>query len=464
MSTPPASPLAKIAKVLTSLTFRYIAKYLAVLTLSVFMLQGALYTYFSFTYFGGLNEAIVEELETLEIIYNGQSVAGVTAYVEDQYRTPAADHFYYLLLDRQGNKVAGDLDASPRYREFSSGWMGFDLAFLRWGQQLDVDFLARRATLDNGFEVMVARKYADVITQSSLVFSTLFRALVATLILGLIGGFFSASSALDRIENLNLELSTIIRGDRSKRLTLDEKKGYLRDLSVEMNSMLDQMESLMKGVRRVSDNIAHDLRTPLTRMRNQLIGLQGAGHLDTAPDVDHLVAECDDLLASFNALLRISTLESSARSSSAAAEVDLGGLLQDVYELYEPLAQEKNIAFNLKAASGKCKGEADLLFQMFANLMDNAVKYTPERGSINVELQAGAGHSHRVTISDSGPGIAPEERENAFRRFYRVESSRSQQPGHGLGLSLVKAIAQYHDGSVNLRSNSPGLTVEVLLP
>ncbi|MFK8048212.1 MAG: ATP-binding protein [Halioglobus sp.] len=464
MSASPASPLAKIAKVLTSLTFRYIAKYLAVLTLSVFMLQGALYIYFSFTYFGGLNEAIVEELETLEIIYNGQSVVGVTAYVEDQYRTPAADHFYYLLLDREGNKVAGDLDASPRYREFSSGWMGFDLAFLRWGQQLDVDFLARRATLGNGFGVMVARKYADVITQSSLVFSTLFRALVATLILGLIGGFFSASSALDRIENLNLELSTIIRGDRSKRLTLDEKKGYLRDLSVEMNSMLDQMESLMNGVRRVSDNIAHDLRTPLTRMRNQLIGLQGASHLDTAPDVDHLVAECDDLLASFNALLRISTLESSARSSSAAAEVDLGGLLQDVYELYEPVAQEKNIALNFKAAPGKCKGEADLLFQMFANLMDNAVKYTPERGSINVELQAGAGHSHRITISDSGPGIAPEERENAFRRFYRVESSRGQQPGHGLGLSLVKAIAQYHDGSVSLRANNPGLTVEVLLP
>lgn len=463
MNTSSVSPLAKIAKVLTSLTFRYIAKYLAVLTLSVFMLQGTLYAYFSFTYFGGLNEAIVEELETLEIIYNGQSVDGVTSYIEDQYRTPASDHFYYLLLDGQGKKVAGDLDVSPSYREFSSGWMGFDLAFLRWGQQLEVDFLARRSTLDNGFEVMVARKYAEVIAQSSLVFSTLFRALVATLILGLIGGFFSASSALDRIENLNHELSTIIRGDRSKRLTLEEKKGYLRDLSVEMNSMLDQMESLMKGVRRVSDNIAHDLRTPLTRMRNQLIGLQGASDLDTAPDVERLVAECDDLLASFNALLRISTLESGARSS-AAAEVDLGGLLQDVFELYEPLAQEKNIAVNFKAAPGKCKGEADLLFQMFANLMDNAVKYTPEHGSIDVELEPGTGQGHRVTISDSGPGIAPGDRENAFRRFYRVESSRSQHPGHGLGLSLVKAIAQYHDGSVKLLANNPGLTVEVIVP
>lgn len=458
------SPLTKIARVLTSLTFRYIAKYLAVLTLSVFMLQAALYTYFSFTYFGSLNEAIAEELDTLEIIYNGQSMPGVTAYVQEQYRKPAAEHFYYLVLDRQGQKVAGDLDVSPRYREFSSGWMGFDLAVLRWGQQLDVDFLARRATLNNGFEVMVARKYAEVIAQSSLVFSTLFRAMVATLILGLIGGFFSASSTLDRIENLNYELSTIIRDDRSRRLTLEDKKGLLQDLSIVMNSMLDQMETLMKGVRHVSDNIAHDLRTPLTRMRNQLIQLRATSTPDTDHQVEHLVAECDDLLASFNALLRISTLESGKRASSAASEVDLGALLNDVFELYEPLAQEKNIALNFKATPQTSRGEADLLFQMFANLMDNAVKYTPEEGSIEVELEPPSEQGHRVTISDSGPGIAPADREHAFRRFFRVETSRSQHPGHGLGLSLVQAIAQYHDGSVNLLANNPGLKVEVVLP
>ena len=464
MNISPASALAKIAKVLTSLTFRYIAKYLAVLTLSVFMLQGALYTYFSITYFGSLNEAVVEELDTLDIIYNGQSVEGVVVYIQDQYRKPAADHFYYLLRDSEGKKVAGELDAAPRYREFSSGWIGFDVALLRWGQQPDVDFLARRATLGNGFEVMVARNYAEVITQSSLVFSTLFRAMFATLILGLIGGFFSASSALDRIENLNHELSTIIRGDRSERLSLDEKKGYLRELSVVMNSMLNQMETLMKGVRRVSDNIAHDLRTPLTRMRNQLIQLQTASTADSAPKVERLVAECDDLLASFNALLRISTLESGKHSSCAAAQLDLSALLQDVFELYEPLAQEKNIVLKFKAAPQQCRGEADLLFQMFANLLDNAVKYTPEQGLIEVELGPESPRGHCVIISDSGLGIDPGDRENAFRRFFRVESSRSQHPGDGLGLSLVQAIAHYHEGSVSLLPNNPGLKVEVILP
>jgi signal transduction histidine kinase len=141
-------------------------------------------------------------------------------------------------------------------------------------------------------------------------------------------------------------------------------------------------------------------------------------------------------------------------------------LLRDVVELYEPLAHEREIELLLDAPQPRvCKGEADLLFQMFANILDNALKYTPSRGRIDVRLRAGVRETgHDVLIADSGPGIPPGERKNVFRRFYRVESSRTEQPGHGLGLSLVQAIAQYHHGAVDLTDNNPGLKVRVHLP
>ena len=149
------------------------------------------------------------------------------------------------------------------------------------------------------------------------------------------------------------------------------------------------------------------------------------------------------------------------------SSVELRALLRDVVELYEPLALERDIDLTLDAPqSGFCKGEADLLVQMFANVLDNAIKYTPSGGDIRVQLRVGTGGSagHGVVISDSGPGIPLVERKNVFRRFYRVESSRTELPGHGLGLSLVQAIAQYHFGSVELGSANPGLQVRIKLP
>ena len=129
----------KFRKVLNSLTFRYIARYLAALTASVFILQGALYGYFTYTYFGDISETIVDELDALQVIYADQSIDGVTAHIDSQYRVPAVNRFYYLVLDERGGKVAGDLEVSPRYRELVGGWLGFDVALLRWGRSVDVD-------------------------------------------------------------------------------------------------------------------------------------------------------------------------------------------------------------------------------------------------------------------------------------------------------------------------------------
>lgn len=455
----------QIKEVVNSLTFRYIVKYVTVLSATVFLLLGVFYLYFSYTSFKELGESVLDELETLQLVYRGQGLSGVDQYITDQMASSSYNRFYYLVTDSQGRKLAGDLPAAPSYREFDDGWLGFEMALQNWGESVDVEFLGRPIDLGDGYQAMVARDYADIVQRAQLVFQTLFRVLIATLLLGIAGGFFSASRALKQVELLNSEISRIIRGGPGQRLQVEGEGGYFRTLATVMNQMLEQMEMLMQGVRRVSDNIAHDLRTPLTRMRNDLSQLRDRLKQPDGGQLDRIIEECDELLSSFNALLRISTLESGKRLSGGS-DVQLAALLRDVVELYEPLAHEREIALELDAPQPQvCKGEADLLFQMFANVLDNAIKYTPAKGRIAVQLRPAAdGSGHNVVIADSGPGIPFGERKNVFRRFYRVESSRGEHPGHGLGLSLVQAIAQYHHGTVELGSNNPGLRVRIYLP
>ncbi|MEQ9464727.1 MAG: HAMP domain-containing sensor histidine kinase [Haliea sp.] len=453
----------RILDVLNSLTFRYIVKYVTALSATVFLLLAVLYAYFSYGYFTELRSSILDELEALQLVYNGQGMEGVEQYLADQRNLPTIGRYSYLILDAEGTKVAGDLARTPRYREFSGGWLGFQLALLNWGETVDVDFLARRESLGDGYAALVARNYADAVASGGLVLVTLFRAMIATLLLGIVGGFFSAATTLHRFERLNSELSGIIRGNLSERLSIEGKKGYPRELARAMNLMLDQIGSLMQGVKLVSDNIAHDLRTPLTRIRNQLSQLRQ--RLDPAgqDEVDRIIEDCDSLLSSFNALLRISALESGSRAP-VQARVALSGLLGDLAELYEPVANDKQVSLRLEIAGNvECAGDSDLLFQMCANLLDNAIKYTPAGGCIDVTLAARR-DTVEIQVADSGPGIDPADRKNVFRRFYRVESSRGEQPGHGLGLSLVQAIVHYHRGSIALEDNEPGLRVVVNLP
>lgn len=238
-------------------------------------------------------------------------------------------------------------------------------------------------------------------------------------------------------------------GDLSRRVELGSRWDDLSNMAAVLNLLLDRIEELMIGVKQVSDNIAHDLRTPLTRMRNKIESLSDSEQKQT------LIEESDNILSTFNALLRISRLETE-KQRSQFSQVNLKDIVCDVAEFYEPLAEERGITLQIDVADALITGDRDLLFQAYANILDNALKFTPENRTIEITLLKDS--NIEITFKDSGSGVPENEIGNIFDRFYRGEKSRSSS-GTGLGLSLVKAVIELHDGRVKAQNTDTGLQI-----
>lgn len=250
----------------------------------------------------------------------------------------------------------------------------------------------------------------------------------------------------------------IATGDLSRRIASGSRWDDLGNMAQALNMLLARIEELMTGVRQVSDNIAHDLRTPLTRMRNRIETMQAAD--PDRQDYADLLEEADRLLATFGALLRISRIEA-GKQEARIAPVRVDMIVMDVVSLYEALAEEKNIRINCHTAEVTRRGDRDLLFQAFANVVDNAVKFTPPGGRIAVNVSAVDGRA-QIVIEDSGPGIPESDLPRIFERFYRGEASRTS-PGSGLGLSLVWAAVSSHGGTVQVENTGSGIRIITIL-
>ncbi len=451
-------------KILASFTFRFLTIYIIALSVGVFLLLASLYAWLSKGFLDDVHQSVDRELVALEAAWMDGGAEGFDRFVAEHNGPERLSRYFYIAVNADGEKITGTLEHIPPTRSYRDKWLAFTLEALT-GEPEDSNhvFIARSTDLADGTRLLAARQYGDVINTAKLVSAALIRSMIVTIIMGLLGGVIFAGISVRRIGAINQQLHQIMSGNLSARVDSESQAGDYGHLTDNLNNMLDQIEKLMAGVRQVSDNIAHDLRTPLTRLRNNLTALQEDTDLNSRKErVNGLIEEADALLATFNSLLRIAQIETGNRRSEFE-KLDLKQLLGDIVEMYEPLAADRNISFSasLSPVAPMC-GDRNLLFQCFANLVDNAIKYTPEGGKIELRLAQYADVC-QIDIADSGAGIPEAERDKVFERFYRVEAARSEHPGNGLGLSMVAAVLKQHGGEITLKDNRPGLRVVINL-
>ena len=448
------------AKWLRSSSFRLAFIYMALFGGSVLMLLTFIY-WSTAGYMAKQADATIEAgIAGLAERYRTSGLSGLTNTISERVSRKPGGYSIYLLADDDLRPLAGNISRWPPGRATQDGWLDFRLEGEGWPAGEVHRARARAFQLRGGFHLLVGRDLHELQRTEQLIVRTLVWGLAITLILGLIGGSMMTRSLVRRIEAVNQTSREIMSGDLSRRIPMDHSGDDFDELAVNLNAMLDRIASLMEEVRRISDNIAHDLKTPLSRLKNSL-ELLGTGHAEDSQNrrvlIEQSIAEADGLLSTFNALLRIARIDSGERRA-AFAVVDLQRLLHDVVEFYAPLAEDRqqNLTLSVNTAA-QVPGDRDLLFQAFANLLDNAIKYTPPQGYIKVDLSL---HNEQpwMTFTDSGPGIPEQERDKVLRRFYRLEQSRGT-PGNGLGLSLVAAVAKLHEMKLRMENNAPGLRV-----
>ncbi|MDR3500354.1 MAG: HAMP domain-containing sensor histidine kinase [Parvibaculum sp.] len=414
------------------------------------------------------DEAVQAEITGLAEQYAQGGLPLLVHTVIQRSRDPGLS--LYLVLDPSGQVLAGNLDGKPSRTPGADGWMDFN--YNRKGLE-GVEVKAARARaffLPEGFYLLVGRDVQERREIESLITNALIWAIALTLALGLAGGLFMSRNMLARVDAINRSSRDIMEGDLSRRLPIAGTGDELDQLGRNLNAMLDQIEALMTGMRQVTDNVAHDLRSPLNRLRNRL---EVTLLRDTSPDeyrqtLEKTIAEADGLLGTFNALLMIARAEAGSLRETMEL-VDPSVIIRDAAELYEPLAEERGLRLVVDAPDGlQVRGNRELLSQAMANLIDNAIKHgVPLSEDIEptIVIAAGQGPSGRVLLSvaDHGAGIPEQERSRVLERFVRLEASRNT-PGSGLGLSLVAAAARLHGGRVELEDNHPGLKAIVSLP
>lgn len=366
----------------------------------------------------------------------------------------------HSLFDAEGNHLAGAVKSLPEAKAFDRP------EDYNWHKGEDrhrpIRFMLHR--LDDGNILMVAQDAHDIHEFNELLVRAMISGGVLLLLVGLVGSIALGYFARRRLDALSHSISEIVKGDLSRRLPTRGNNDDVDRIAIVVNGMLDELERLMSEVKGVCDDIAHDLRTPLTRLMAGLERAQRRGVTadDYARTIDAALSEAGALLSTFRALLRISEIEDSARRSHFAP-VDLNLVAADAAELFEPLAEERGISLSYVPSPNTpmISGDAQLLFDATCNLLDNAIKFSPDQGQVHLTISDGP-EGVSLRVCDNGPGIAEAEREAVLRRLYRAEASR-HTPGNGLGLSMVAAVARLHDMSLRIGDAQPGCLVELLL-
>ena len=452
----------RVLSFLRTVAFRIVLVYVVLFTVSAAALVAFAYWNTERALNVETDQTIEAEITGLSEQYQRQGLAGLTEIIIS--RSVRGGQALYLLTDDEQHIIAGNLDSWPQTEPASDGFIEFEYQ-RRVGSELQ-SYRARGRVfiLTGGFELLVARDVHERYETERLFTTALPWSVALMLFLGVLGGGLISRNLLARLDSINRTSAEIMAGDLSRQIPVTTAGDEFDALAENLNRMLDRTERLMRGMRDVTDSVAHDLRTPLNRLRNRLESLLSHGNGDTAQgrEIEAAVDETDRLIATFNALLLIAEAEAGV-VREAMARVDLSQVIEGVAELYEPLAEEKDLALEIApGGAASIRGNLSLISQALANLLDNAIKYTPPGGRVRVAVEDRP-TGVALTVADSGPGIPSGERARVVEQFVRLEESRNS-PGTGLGLSLVAAVARLHDARLELAENAPGLRATLIFP
>lgn len=453
-------------KLLSTTTFRLALVYLALFLASASALLAYLYWNTAGFLARQTETTILAETSALVSQYDEGGRAALVHGVITKARDPRQN--LYLLEDQNGEALGGNLTSWPLMASDTDGWLSFVYPRRTVEGEVEIhEAVAVMTRLPEGMSLLVGQDIEERRQLEAQITNALGWAVGAMIVLGILGGAIISRNLVSRIDDINRTAKDIMGGELSRRIPVTGAGDEIDQLAENLNDMLDQIERLMLGMRQVTDNIAHDLRSPLNRLRNRLevTLMKPATQEEYAQALEKSIHEADELLGTFNALLLIARAEAGA-ARDGMDWVDLSALAQDAAELYEPVAEEAGLRLDLAIEPGiRYHGHRELLAQAIANLLDNAIKHAAHPGDrgegvIRLSVQSRGSRGAEVSVSDHGPGIAPEDRERVLSRFVRLEQSRNT-PGSGLGLSLVSAVTRLHGGALRLEDNEPGLRVVI---
>ena len=464
--------MTALGKLFRTTTFKLTLVYLTVFAVFAVFLLG----YFALNTRRLITEQITDtvdaEITGLSEQYRLGGIRRLVVVVDARARRPGSS--LYLVTTFTGEALAGNVTALAPGILDKPGWTETSYRRLdepETAHRPEHEAQVRVFQLPGGFRLLVGRDLEERERLYDIILSAGRWSVAIVIVLGLVGGFFVTRRVLQRVDAMTETTRNIMDGNLGDRLPVGGTGDELDRLADNLNAMLDRIEALMAGLKEVSDNIAHDLKTPLTRLRNRAEQALRAAKSENEyrAALEATIDESDGLISTFNALLMIARAES-GQGRDNMAEFDAAEIAHDVGELYEPLAEEKGIVLKVEAdAAAPVKGNRELVSQAVANLVDNAIKYGGPDHQANgakpeiVVRALNEGDRILLTVADRGPGIPQGDRSRVVERFVRLEQSRSQ-PGLGLGLSLASAVARLHGGELTLEDNEPGLKSVIALP
>ncbi len=463
----------RLPRLFRTTPFRLTLLFLAVFAASASAFLAYIYVATAGQVYGSADARVARERDSLQAIYQAHGLTGLNRAVIER---SSADHpMLYLLMKPSGAPISGSIGVSPvKNFQGSQTWASFTLT-----QPGDQGGTVRRAArgeeirLSGGERLFVGADIGEAESYVRKIMHAVWGAGALIVLLGLAGGVLVSRNVSRSIASLSAVIDAARGGDMAVRAPVRGAGDEYDELAGGLNDMLDRLEKSMGGLRHAGDAIAHDLRSPLTRLRARLeaatIDVE-AGRIDARAALHQAVDDADGVLRTFNTVLAIARLESAA-DPPPSAPFDPGALAESVADLYQPLCEDKGVDFGMEIARGlQLTAHRDFAAQALANILDNAVKYTPTGGAIMLRVRRRSSGDIEFSVTDTGPGIPEGDRGRVAQRFVRLENSRSE-PGVGLGLSLVSAVARAHNGELELDEgpgrvdgHGPGLRVALVFP